>query len=92
MVGAKKYKMHEAKKYLKSFDKITLRKLLKISSLTEIERWVFQYAFIEERLIENTIAKLNISRSTYRNILQNAMTKVHFSLQNMIDSKTEQKD
>lgn len=79
--------MHEAKNYLKGFSTIQLENLFKISNLTEDEYWVLKYGFIQDRMIENTCLKLNISRSTYRNIYNNALTKVNLTFNNLLTQK-----
>lgn len=79
--------MHNAKKYLKNFDEVYLSKLFQISDLTDIEYWVLHYGFIKKRMVLNTCAKLNISESTYRNIYNNALTKVDMTFKNLLDIK-----
>lgn len=79
--------MHEAKKYLKNFNNIQLENLFKKSNLTETEYWLLRYALIQKRMVENICMKLNISRSTYRNIYNIALTKVDFTLNNLLMPK-----
>lgn len=79
--------MHEAKKYLKIFNNIQLENLFKKSNLTETEYWLLRYALIQKRMVENICMKLNISRSTYRNMYNIALTKVDFTLNNLLMPK-----
>lgn len=79
--------MHEAKKYLKNFNNIQLENLFKKSNLTETEYWLLRYALIQKRMVENICMKLNISRSTYRNMYNIALTKVDFTLNNLLMPK-----
>lgn len=79
--------MHEAKKYLKNFNNIQLENLFKKSNLTETEYWLLRYALIQKRMVENICMKLNISRSTYRNMYNVALTKVDFTLNNLLMPK-----
>lgn len=57
--------MLTTRQYLKTLDKSKLRKLFKLTNLTETEYWLLYYAFIEERMRENTCAKLNIRTTKY---------------------------
>ena len=51
------------KKKLKEMTKPELRALFEKAELEETEKWLLKYAYIDERLVLNTCAKLNISES-----------------------------
>lgn len=57
-----------------------LRALFDKAELEETERWLLKYAYIDERLVLNTCAKLSISESTYHRMLQIALTKIYYTL------------
>lgn len=76
--------MHEAKKLLLSFSNEQIEKLLNKTTLTELEYWVVKYGIIQKRMVENTCMKLNISRSTYRNIYNIALTKINNTVNNLL--------
>lgn len=73
------------KQYLKFYSKykegrIKLRKLFQIAKnkkdITEIDYWILIYSFAECRMVENTCAKIGISKTTYHNILNVALVKI----------------
>ena len=66
------------KEHLKQADKTEIKKLIKNSDLTELEYWVLYYNYIENRMVENTCMKLNISRAYYFIIKNRALIKLHF--------------
>ena len=68
------------KKKLKSMNKPELRALFEKAELEENEKWLLKYAYIDERLVLNTCAKLNISESTYYRMLLIALTKIYYTL------------
>ena len=68
------------KKTLKSMSKPDLRALFEKAELEETERWLLKYAYIDERLVLNTCAKLSISESTYHRMLPIALTKIYYTL------------
>ena len=68
------------KKILKSMSKPDLRALFEKAELEETERWLLKYAYIDERLVLNTCAKLNISESTYHRMLPIALVKIYYTL------------
>lgn len=76
------------RQYLKSLDKPTLRKLFKISNLTENEYWLLIYAFVEERMRENTCMKLNIGKTKYHSMLNEALIKVDFTINKLDKIRT----
>lgn len=68
------------KKKLKSMNKSELRLLFEKAELEYIEKWILKYAYIEERMVLNTCAKLSISESTYYRMLQTALIKIYYTL------------
>lgn len=70
----------DIKKKLKEMSKSELRALFEKAELEETEKWLLRYAYIDERLVLNTCAKLNISESTYHRLLPIALTKVYYTL------------
>ena len=75
--------MHNLKKYLKNLDKDTLKKLLKISDLDELEYWILYYNYVEKRMVINTCMKLNISRAYYFILKNKALIKVHYKIKEL---------
>lgn len=70
----------DIKKKLKEMSKSELRALFEKAELDNTERWLLKYAFIDERYVLNTCAKLNISESTYHRLLPIALTKIYYTL------------
>lgn len=70
----------ELKRKLKNMNKSELRLLFEKAELDNTERWLLKYAFIDERYVLNTCAKLNISESTYHRLLPIALTKIYYTL------------
>ena len=70
----------ELKRKLKNMNKSELRLLFEKAELDNTERWLLKYAFIDERYVLNTCAKLNISESTYHRLLPIALTKIYDTL------------
>ena len=70
----------DIKKKLKEISKSELRALFEKAELEETEKWLLKYAFIEERMVLNTCAKLSISESTYHRLLPIALTKIYYTL------------
>ena len=70
----------DIKKKLKEMSKSELRALFEKAELEETEKWLLKYAFIDERYVLNTCAKLSISESTYHRLLPIALTKVYYTL------------
>ena len=68
------------KKKLKEMTKPELRALFEKAELEETEKWLLKYAYIDERLVLNTCAKLNISESTYHRMLPMALIKIYYTL------------
>ena len=68
------------KKKLKEMSKAELRELFEKAELEETEKWLLKYAYIDERLVLNTCAKLNISESTYHRMLPIALIKIYYTL------------
>ena len=73
-------KNQDIKKKLKEMSKSELRALFEKAELEETEKWLLRYAYIDERLVLNTCAKLNISESTYHRMLPIALTKIYYTL------------
>lgn len=71
------------RQYLRNLDKPTLRKLFDLADLTEEEKWLLIYAFVERRMVENTCYKLGISKGTYHNKLNVALIKVHYTIKEL---------
>lgn len=76
------------RQYLRQLDKTTLRKLFKISNLSETEHWLLIYAFVEERMRENTCAKLNIGKSKYHTMINEALIKVDYMINSLDKIRT----
>jgi len=76
------------RQYLRQLDKPTLRKLFKICDLTETEYWLMIYAFVEERLRENTCAKLAIGKSKYHTMLNETLIKIDYTIKNLDKIRT----
>lgn len=68
------------KKKLREMSKAELRALFEKAELEETEKWLLKYAYIDERLVLNTCAKLNISESTYHRMLPIALVKIYYTL------------
>ena len=65
---------------LREMSKSELRALFEKAELDNTERWLLKYAFIDERYVLNTCAKLSISESTYYRMLPIALTKIYYTL------------
>ena len=68
------------KKKLREMSKAELRELFEKAELEEIEKDLLKYAYIYERMVLNTCAKLNISESTYHRMLPIALVKIYYTL------------
>lgn len=68
------------KKKLKEMTKPELRALFEKAELEETEKWLLKYAYIDERMVLNTCAKLNILESTYHRLLPVALIKIYYTL------------
>lgn len=80
--------MQTTRQYLRNLDKSVLRKLFKLCNLSETEYWLLIYAFVEERMRENTCAKLNIRTTKYATMLNEALVKVEFTINNLDKIRT----
>ena len=80
--------MKTTRQYLRDLDKPTLRKLFKIANLNDDEYWLLIYAFVEERMRENTCMKLNIGKTKYHSMLNEALIKVDFTINNLDKIRT----
>jgi hypothetical protein len=62
--------------------RIYLRKLFKKAKenndITEEEYWLLTYAYAECRMVENTCAKLGMSKGTYHSRLNIALLKIDY--------------
>lgn len=70
----------EIKTKLRKMSKLELRELFEKAELEEIEKDLLKYAYIEERMVLNTCAKLSVSESTYHRILSMALIKIYYTL------------
>ena len=70
----------DIKKKLREMSKAELRALFEKAELEDIEKDLLKYAYIYERMVLNTCAKLNISESTYHRILPIALIKIYYTL------------
>lgn len=80
--------MLTTRQYLKRLDKPTLRKLFKIANLSKTEYWLLIYTFVEERMRENTCAKLAIGKTKYHSMLNEALIKVEYKIQELDKLRT----
>lgn len=71
------------RQYLRTLDKPTLRKLFKQCDLSENEYWLLIYAFVEERMVENTCAKLSIGKTKYHSMLNEALIKAEYKIKEL---------
>ena len=64
--------------------KETLKKLLTIcTNLTETEYWLLYYAYHNNGMVENTCAKLHIQKTKYHTLLNEALIKVEYTINNL---------
>lgn len=70
------------RQYIKLLDEETVKKLLKISHLTDLEYWVLYYSY-KKRMVDNTCMKLNIGKTTYHNTLNIALAKVACTIKSL---------
>ena len=80
--------MLTTRQYLRQLDKTTLTKLFKIAELSEDEHWLVTYAFIEQRMRENTCIKLNISKTKYHTMLNEALIKLEYTINSLDKVRT----
>lgn len=71
--------MKQKYKYLKLLDKSLLNLILEHSELEENEYKVVKNTLITEDLIEKQCTNLSISNSTYRNLQDTGLAKVHLT-------------
>lgn len=80
------------KKYIKNLDKPTRRKLIEIVkvkwNLSDEEYWLLIYAFVEERMRENTCRKLNFEKTKYSTLLKEVLIKVESTIQQLDKIRT----
>lgn len=72
------------RQYLRTLDKHQLRELFKRAILSEDEYWLLIYAFVEKRMRENTCMKLNIGMRKYHTMLNEALIKIDYTI-NQLD-------
>lgn len=82
--------MLTTRQYLKTLDKPTLRKFFKICELSELEYWLLIYAFVEERMVLNTCAKLSIGKTKYHSMLNEVLIKVEYKIKDLDKLRTFQ--
>lgn len=75
--------MLTTRQYLRNLEPDTLRKLFELSRLTESEYWLLYYAFVQKRMVENTCAKLSICKTKYHTMLNEALIKVDYTINNL---------
>lgn len=80
--------MLTTRQYLRALPKDKLEKLFKLTNLNNTEYWLLRYAFIEKRMRDNICMKLNIRKTKYHSILNEALIKVDFILNNLDKVRT----
>ena len=80
--------MLTTRQYLRNLEPDTLRKLFELSKLKEDEYWLLYYAFIKKRMVENTCAKLSISKTKYHTMMNEALIKVDYTINNLDKIRT----
>ena len=75
--------MLTTRQYLRNLEPATLRKLFELSKLKDDEYWLLSYAFIKKRMVENTCAKLHIQKTKYHTMLNEALIKVDYTINNL---------
>lgn len=73
------------RQYLKFYSKYRegrrkLRKLFQVAKdegdIKDIDFWLLTYTYAEDRMVENTCAKLGMSKSTYHNNMNVALERI----------------
>lgn len=73
------------RQYLKFYSKYRegrrkLRKLFQVAKdegdIKDIDFWLLTYTYAEDRMVENTCAKLGMSKSTYHNNMNVALARI----------------
>lgn len=80
--------MLTTRQYLRHLEPETLKKLFELSKLTESEYWLLYYAFVQKRMVENTCAKLSICKTKYHTMLNEALIKVDYTINNLDKIRT----
>lgn len=75
--------MQSTKRYLKNLDKKQLRKLFELCELSQLEKWIVIYAFIEQRLVENICMRLSIGTTKYHTTLNEALIKLEYKIKEL---------
>ena len=60
----------------------------KSTKLSQEEYWLLIYAFVEDRMRENICMKLNIGKTKYHSILNEALIKVDYTINNLDKIRT----
>lgn len=84
--------MLEVQRILKMMNSEMLYKIFKISDLTELEYKILQEFILREKPRDAICDELGISRSTFTNSKNIALTKVKIHLTNLLDEKIKQMD
>lgn len=82
--------MLEVQRILKMMNSEILYKIFRISDLTDQEYKILQKFVLREEPRDVVCDDLNISRSTFTNSKNIALTKVKISLTNLLDEKIKQ--
>jgi DNA-binding CsgD family transcriptional regulator len=82
--------MLEVQRILKMMNSEMLYKIFKISDLTELEYKILQEFILRETPRDAICDDLGISRSTFTNSKNIALTKVKIHLTNLLDEKIKQ--
>lgn len=68
------------KRQIKKMSNDDLKRLFELAELTEQEKWLVTYAYIQDLMVINICFKLHISEATYHRILNIALVKIYFTL------------
>ena len=82
--------MQEIKRILKMMNSEIFYKILKISGLTEREEILLREFILREHTRDNVCSMLSVSRSTFRDIKNQALLKIKIALTNLLDEKIKQ--
>ena len=82
--------MLEVQRILKMMTSDMLYKLFRISDLTDLEYKILQEFIIREKPRDAICDDLGVSRSTFTNAKNIALTKIKINLTNLLDEKIKQ--
>lgn len=82
--------MLEVQRILKMMTSDMLYKLFRISDLTDLEYKILQEFIIREKPRDAICDDLGVSRSTFTNAKNIALTKIKINLNNLLDEKIKQ--